>query len=224
MYAEPSYSKNPYRSVRSFPHYQMNIQNYPDGSTEPGTEAQYWDERIYHARTRITEYQTLVDGLVHLKPCLKRLRCPGGMWTLPGATRKALPRFDQFTQLETLMVPQAAIICIKLDNMRFQNVVGDFDLSPAAVLPPKLQYLRVFDAEASFLESVWLHELFVEQRDHARWPCLRQVEVLFGLTYGNVDQTVLKTTLEAKLGGLMKEVSFEVTLGIDDEVPSLSAL
>ena len=224
LYAEASYSKNPFRSVRAFPHYQTNIQNYPDISTalDTDTEEQYWDERIYQARTRITDYQNLVDNLGHLRPQLEILRLPGGFWTLPGGLRKPVPKFEKFAKLHTLVVPQAAILCIKLDNMRFQDVEGDFELSPMVVLPPKLQHLKIFDADAGLLRSRWLRELFVEQEICNRWPDLRKLEILFGPTYSDFELgKALTQPLQETFGKWIVGVTFEVIVGRDDEVPSL---
>ncbi|CAO2652190.1 Nn.00g004730.m01.CDS01 [Neocucurbitaria sp. VM-36] len=221
-YAEPSDSKNPFRSVRTFPHYQANIQNYPDESArlDPHVETQqYWDQRIYDARTDITDYQNLVDAIVHLRPRLESLRLPGGFWTLPGGMRKPLPRFVSFTQLRTLVVPQAAIISIKLDNMRFADVSGDFDLSPVTLLPPSLQDLKVFDAELSLLESNWLRDLFTTQKSCNLWPGLHRLEILFG-TYRKVDVDKLLTRSSHQLfWAWVDEATFEVLIGKDGDVP-----
>ncbi|KAH7377726.1 hypothetical protein BKA66DRAFT_467714 [Pyrenochaeta sp. MPI-SDFR-AT-0127] len=224
-YAETSEGKNPFRSVRAFPHYQINIQNYPDvdASLHPHVESQsYWDQRIYDARTTITDYQYLADLLVHLRPCLERLRLPGGFWTLPGGMRKPLPRFDQFTELEKLVVPQAAILSIKLDNMRFGEVVGDFTLSPTVVLPPRLKHLKVFDADVSLLESSWLREMFTEQKDCRRWPKLQQLEILLGYTCSDaeIEEIMAKTSQDA-FWKQVAQANFRVVVRRDSEVPSV---
>jgi hypothetical protein len=95
-------------------------------------------ENIKDARTKHTDYQNLVDSLLDMRPQLKSLRLPGDSWTLPGAMRKPLPRFDLFMELQRLVVPQAAILCITLDNMESPEVKGNFNLSPIGVLPPQL--------------------------------------------------------------------------------------
>ncbi|KAJ4375877.1 hypothetical protein N0V83_001155 [Neocucurbitaria cava] len=226
FYAEPSDSKNPFRSVRAFPHYQANIQNYPDVSSplDPNVEDQpYWDERIYDARTDITDYQNLVDAIVHLRPSLETLRLPGGFWALPGGMRKPLPRFDGFVQLKTLILPQAAIISIKLDNMRFADVSGDFDLSPITVLPSSLQNLKIFDADISLLASSWLWELFITQKNCNQWPELQRLEILFGPYgyYGEVEMLLSRQSQQV-FWTWVDEATFEVFVGKDDEVPSVS--
>ena len=227
-YAESSESKNPYRSVRAFPVYQANIQNYPDVSLPLAAEVAeepYWDRTIYDARTEITDYQNLVDGLVHVRPTLERLQLPGGFWTLPGAVRKQIPRFDQFTQLRTLVVPQAVIISIKLDKMRFDVVSGgDFDLSPSLALPRPLQHLKIFDVDAAFLESFWLRELFREQNEHCLWPALRCFEILLGPTYSDIEvEELLARRSGENFWKMVGDAHFEVVVGRDTEGPEFLA-
>jgi hypothetical protein len=226
-YAESSDSKNPYRSVRAFPAYQANIQHYPEISSsfvdEFVLDEQHWDHAIYDARTEVTDYQNLVDGMVHLRPTLQVLQLPGGFWTLPGAVRKPLPRFDQFAQLKKLIVPQAALISIKLDNMRFDAVFeGDFELLPTQALPTYLQHLKIFDVEVAFLESKWLQHLFREQHATNHWPVLGRVDILMG-------PTVTKSTLEdlkarrsdAEFWKLADDANFRVVVGRDEEGPDV---
>jgi hypothetical protein len=225
-YAESSESKNPYRSVRAFPVYQANIQNYPDVFTPLASEVAeepYWDRPIYDARTEITDYQNLVDGLVHTRPKLECLQLPGGFWTLPGAVRKPIPRFNQFKQLKTLVVPQAAIISIKLDNMRFDVVSGgDFQLSPSLALPRSLQHLKIFDVDAGFLTSIWLEDLFTEQKDRDLWPELRCLEILFGPTYSDLDfEGLLARRSEERFWAFADGASFEVIVSRDMEGPEV---
>jgi hypothetical protein len=225
-YAESSESKNPYRSVRAFPAYQANIQNYPDVSSPLASavvEEPYWDRAIYDARTEVTDYQNLVDGFVHLRPKLERLQLPGGFWTLPGAVRKPIPRFDRFAVLKTLVVPQAAIISLRLDNMRFDTVsAGDFELSPSLTLPRSLQHLKIFDADSGFIESVWLQELFCEQKDHRLWPELRCMEILFGATYSDNELEGLLTRRSGEsFWRLIDGASFNVVVGRDMEGPEV---
>jgi hypothetical protein len=226
-YAESSESKNPYRSVRAFPAYQANIQNYPDVSLPVASDVaneRYWDRAIYNARTQVTDYQNLVDGFVHLRSKLERLQLPGGFWTLPGAVRKPIPRFDQFTQLKALIVPLAAIVSIKLDNMRFDTVSdnGDFELSPSLALPRSLQYLKIFDVDAGFLESVWLQELFREQRDHRLWPELRCMEILLGATYSDDElERLLARRSGESFWKMVDGMSFNVVVGRDVEGPEV---
>jgi hypothetical protein len=225
-YAESSESKNPYRSVRAFPAYQANIQSYPGVSSPLTSDVEserYWDRAIYDARTEVTDYQNLVDGFVHLRLTLEHLQLPGGFWTLPGAVRKPIPRFDQFTQLKTLIVPQAAIISIKLDNMRFDTVSGgDFELSPALALPRSLQHLKIVDADAGFLESIWLQELFREQKDRRLWTELRCMEILFGATYSDNElEGLLVRRSGESFWKLMDGTSFNVVVGRDMEGPEV---
>jgi hypothetical protein len=225
-YAESSESKNPYRSVRAFPAYQANIQNYSDGSPPLASDVaneRYWDRAIYDARTEVTDYQNLVDGFVHLRSKLEHLQLPGGFWTLPGAVRKPIPRFDQFIQLKTLIVPQAAIISIKLDNMRFDTVSdGDFELSPSLALPRSLQYLKIFDVDAEFLESVWLQELFREQKDHRSWPELRYMEILFGATYSDKElEGLLVRRSDESFWKLVDGTNFNIVVGRDMQGPEV---
>jgi hypothetical protein len=226
-YAESSDCKNPYRSVRAFPAYQSNIQKYPDASSafadDVYIDEQHWDRAIYDARTEVTDYQNLVDGMVHLRPNLETLQLPGGFWTLPGAVRKPLPRFDQFVQLKKLVVPQAAIISIKLDNMRFDAIFeGDFELSPMQALPTCLQHLKIFDVDLAFLESKWLQDLFDEQKTKNQWPVLKCVEILMGPT---ISESSLRH-LQARESGdefwkLAGNANFEVVMGRDEEGPDV---
>jgi hypothetical protein len=77
FYAEPSSEKNPLQSVRAFPRYQANIQAYPNTPSlthDANYEEQWWDERVYEARTTWTDYQYLVDSLIHLRPHRESLR------------------------------------------------------------------------------------------------------------------------------------------------------
>jgi hypothetical protein len=225
FYAEPSLEKNPFKSVRAFPHYQANIQKYPAAASPADYDAYIhgtdWDERVYAARTEYTDYQYLVDSLFHIRPHLETLRLPGGFWTLPGASRKPLPRFELFPRLQRLAVPQAAILSIKLDNMRFpETVQGDFELLPMQVLSPQLQNLEIFDADTALLKSVWLQELFREQAVSRRWPELRQLEILFGPTFNDQELADLVARKEHDaFWKLADEASFRVLVGRDDDVP-----
>ncbi|KAH8726493.1 hypothetical protein GQ44DRAFT_825822 [Phaeosphaeriaceae sp. PMI808] len=225
FYGEPSCEKNPFRSVRAFPQYQTNIQTHPDlpspTDMDAALQSQNWDERVYDARTQWTDYQHLVDSLVHLRPHLETLKLPGGFWTLPGAMRKPLPRFDLFLQLRSLILPQAAIISIKLDNMRFSDTVHeDFELLPTSVLPSNLQHLRIFDVDVGLLGSSWLEELFHEQAAYCRWLKLLRLEIMFGPAFKDED---LKSFLEkkdyTKLWGFVDTAAFHVRFCRDDEVP-----
>ncbi|EUC39866.1 hypothetical protein COCMIDRAFT_110334, partial [Bipolaris oryzae ATCC 44560] len=219
-YAESSITKNPYRSLRSFPDYQVNIQIYPEVLAAPDLLE---DQSIYEARTNITDYQYLMDNLVHLRPSLKHLQLPGGFWTLPGAARKPIPRFDQFTQLRKLTVPQAALISIKLDNMRVDTVTpGDFELSALQVLPVSLQHLTIFDLDETFLGSKWLQGLFDEQKNHARWPEFRTLELLMGATFlDEALEALLARQSSAEFWAMVDEAGFDVVVGRDDLDPSL---
>ncbi|KAI4646576.1 hypothetical protein J4E93_004797 [Alternaria ventricosa] len=223
-YAESSDSKNPYRSVRAFPAYQANIQYYPTGPSafedDVYVDEQYWDRTIYDARSEVTDYQNLVDGMVHLRPNLETLQLPGGFWTLPGAMRKPLPRFDQFEQLKKLVIPQAALISIKLDNMRFDAVFeGDFELSPTQALPISLQHLKIFDVDLAFLESRWLQDLFGAQKAN-HWPRLQCVEILMGPTVTGLCLEELNARQRnAEFWKLVNEANFEVVVGRDEERP-----
>ncbi|CBX96095.1 hypothetical protein IAQ61_004923 [Plenodomus lingam] len=227
FYAESSDCKNPFRSVRAFPHYQANIQNYPDESDHLPlhVEDQYWDQRLYDARTEITDYQNLVDSIIHLRPTLETLRLPGGFWTLPGGMRKPLPRFDKFTQLSKLLIPQAAILSIKLDNMRLDDVVGDFDLSPKMALPPMLRHLVVFDADAPFLHSQWLLDFFGAQLGRKQWPGFEHLEIRLGYT---VEDDELERIIAGRSPSqktfctLARTAPFRTVVRRDDDVPSLS--
>ncbi|KAH7075165.1 hypothetical protein FB567DRAFT_184936 [Paraphoma chrysanthemicola] len=225
-YAEPSSEKNPFRSLRAFPHYQANIQSYPAAITETVTETSYWDERLYEARTQYTDYQYLVDTLVNVRSGLESLRLPGGFWTLPGAMRKPLPRFVLFPRLHTLVIPQAAILSIILNNMRFPEVVkGDFELLPTEVLPPKLRYLKIHDVDASLLQSEWLKDLFERQAEYNQWPELQELEILCGPM---IDDASLADLLERRsstdLWERIDKAAFKVTLGRDDDVPSIHGI
>jgi hypothetical protein len=228
-YAESSDCKNPYRSVRAFPAYQANIQYYPEASSsfadDVYVDEQHWDRAIYDARTEVTDYQNLVDGMVHLRPNLQTLQLPGGFWTLPGAVRKPLPRFDQFTQLEKLVVPQAAIISIKLDNMRFDAVFeGDFELSPMQALPTCLQHLKIFDVDLAFLQSKWLQDLFHKQRTKNQWPVLQCVEIMLGPTVtGEILENLQARRSGDEFWGLADRANFKVVVGRDEEGPDVLA-
>jgi hypothetical protein len=225
FYAEASSEKNPFRSVRAFPHYQANIQAYPDAPSTSDYDAStgdtYWDERLYAARTEWIDYQYLVDSLFHIRPHLKILRLPGGFWTLPGATRKPLPRFELFSQLQNLAIPQASMLSIKLYNMRFpETVQGDFELTPKDVLPPQVQNLEIFDADASLLQSSWIQALFAEQAACTRWPELRKLEILFGPTFADAELEELQAREScAPFWSLADIATFEVHVGRDDRVP-----
>jgi len=226
LYAEPSHEKNPFRSVRAFPHYQANIQTYPDEpcpQDRDATQSSVWDERVYDARTEWTDYQHLVDGLDRFRPHLQSLKLPGGFWTLPGAMRKPLPSFTSFVALQRLSLPQAAILSIKLDNMRFPETKhGDFDLLPRSALPSNLQHLRIFDADAELLLSTWLQQLFDEHAQWGAWPDLQTLEVLFGHTVDDVQlaDLIARRTWD-RFWVLADKAPFEVLLGRDDEVPSI---
>jgi hypothetical protein len=227
FYAEPSSEKNPFRSVRAFPHYQANIQAYPSAALssdyDVSTGDTYWDERLYAARTEWTDYQYLVDSLFHIRPHMRSLRLPGGFWTLPGATRKPLPRFVLFSQLQNLAVPQAAILSIKLFNMRFpETVQGDFDLSPVDVLPTGLQHLEIFDADVDLLQSNWLQALFDEQAAGKRWPILQKVEILFGpAVTGTELKDLLTRQTGSKFWALADQADFQISVRRDDGVPMI---
>ncbi|XP_014561344.1 hypothetical protein COCVIDRAFT_46868, partial [Bipolaris victoriae FI3] len=217
-YTESSVAKNPYRSLRSFPNHQANIQIYPEVSQSPQSGE---DHAIYEARTTITDYQCLVDNLVHLRQSLKHLQLPGGFWTLPGAARKPIPRFDQFTQLQKLTVPQAVLISIKLDNMQVDTVSqGDFELSASEVLPVSLQHLTVFDLDETFLGSKWLEGLFTEQKSHLRWPKFRTLELLMGPTFSDeMLEGLLARRISAAFWARVDEAGFDVVVGRDDLDP-----
>ncbi|KAH9881152.1 hypothetical protein J1614_001647 [Plenodomus biglobosus] len=226
FYAEPSDCKNPFRSVRAFPHYQANIQNYPDKSDclPLHVEDQYWDQRLYDARTEITDYQNLVDSIVHLRPTLETLRLPGGFWTLPGGMRKPLPRFDKFLQLSKLVVPQAAILSIRLDNMRLDDVAGDFVLSPKMALPPMLQHLEVFDVDAPFLHSQWLLDFFGAQLARKQWPAFKHLEICVGYTVEDeeLERLIARRSPSHKtFCALAQTAPFRIVVRRDDDVPSL---
>ncbi|KAI4939239.1 uncharacterized protein J4E92_000523 [Alternaria infectoria] len=224
-YAESSDSKNPYRSVRAFPAYQANIQYYPTGPSpledDVYVDEQHWDRTIYDARSEVTDYQNLVDGMIHLRPNLETLKLPGGFWTLPGAMRKPLPRFDRFAQLKKLVIPQAALISIKLDNMRFDAVFeGDFELSPTQALPISLQHLKIFDVDLAFLESRWLQDLFGVQKAENHWPRLQCVEILMGPTVTGLCLEGLKARQSnAEFWMLVDDANFEVVVERDEEGP-----
>lgn len=224
FYAEPSHEKNPYRSVRAFPHYQANIQTYPHEPTpldRDATQASFWDERVYDARTEWTDYQYLVDSLVHIRSNLQILRLPGGFWTLPGAMRKPLPSFTASSSLQRLVLPQAAILSIKLNNMRFAETEHrDFELLPTSVLPPKLQYLKIFDADAELLKSAWLVELFDEQAARTAWTDLLTLEILFGPTFNDIELAdLLARKTWAQFWESVDAATFRVLLDRDDELP-----
>ncbi|KAJ6196222.1 hypothetical protein J3E72DRAFT_245611 [Bipolaris maydis] len=222
-YAESSVAKNPYRSLRSFPAYQANIQIYPEVSLSPELIEGYWDQTIYEARTTVTDYQCLVDNLVHLRPSLKHLQLPGGFWTLPGAARKPIPRFDQFTQLRKLIVPQAALISIKLDNMRVDTVSqGDFELFASEVLPVSLRHLTIFDLDETFLRCKWLQRLFSEHKSHDQWPEFRTLKLLMGPTFSDeMLEALLARRVSAEFWTVVDEAGFDVIVGRDDLDPSL---
>jgi hypothetical protein len=228
FYAEPSSEKNPLQSVRAFPRYQANIQAYPNklsaNDDNSSLEEQWWDERVYEARTTWTDYQYLVDSLVHLRPHLESLRLPGGFWTLPGATRNLLPRFTQFPKLRHLMIPQAAVLSLKLDNMRFSDTVGgDFELGPTSVLPMSLQHLTIFDADAELLQSTWLEELFEEQTACCRWPDLLTVEIMLGPTFDEKELEDLRMKRSwASFWTLADRATFQVHTMRDDDEPTVS--
>jgi hypothetical protein len=227
FYAEPSSEKNPFRSVRAFPHYQANIQTYPDAPSpadfDSNADGAYWDERVYAARTDYTDYQYLVDSLVSIRPHLETLRLPGGFWTLPGASRKLIPRFQLFPKLQRLALPQAAILSIRLYNMRFpETVQGDFELLPTEVLPPRLRCLEIFDADADLLKSAWLQELFKEQGDHCRWPDLNRLEIFFRPMFDDKEfaDLVAKKSWDS-FWTLADDAAFQVLVGRDDDTPML---
>jgi hypothetical protein len=227
FYAEPSSEKNPFRSVRAFPHYQANIQTYPDAPSpadfDSHADGAYWDERVYAARTDYTDYQYLVDSLVNIRPHLETLRLPGGFWTLPGASRKLIPRFQLFPTLQRLALPQAAILSIKLYNMRFpETVQGDFELLPTEVLPPRLRCLEIFDADADLLKSAWLQELFQEQREHCRWPDFQRLEIFFGPMFDDKEFTDLVARKSwGSFWTLADDAVFQIIVDRDNDVPML---
>lgn len=175
------------------------------------------DRAIYDARTQVTDYQYLVDNLEHLRPKLQLLQLPGGFWTLPGAVQKPLPRFALFSQLKRLIVPQAALISIKLDHMRFDAVFrGDFELSPMQALPPLLVELTVFDADASFLSSAWLTEFFEDQKKNA-WPAFQRLNILFGATFSEQElKSLLEKRSSREYWSMVDEAQFEVNVWRDD--------
>ena len=135
--------------------------------------------------------------------------------------RKPIPRFDQFTQLKTLVVPQAAIISIKLDNMRFDAVFeGDFELSASMALPISLQHLKIFDVDAAFLGSEWLQGLFDVQKSHRQWPELQMLEILMGPTF--TDEALgelLARRSDEGLWAMTDDAVFRVVVGRDVEGP-----
>lgn len=225
FYAEATNEKNPFRSVRAFPHYQSNIQTYPDDvlGESPDTSNQSWDQRLYDARTEFTDFQHLVDSIHHLRPTLQTLRLPGGFWTLPGGARKSLPRFAQFFRLSKLTVPQAAIISLKLDNMvPLDENKGDFALSPSEALPPQIGHLTVFDAELGFLKSIWLITLMVEQSSHRRWANFQYLTILFGPSCTEEELNALKTRETfVPFWTLVNKTGLRITLGRDDNIPML---
>lgn len=138
---------------------------------------------------------------------------------MPGAVQKPLPRFTQFSQLKRLIVPQAALISIKLDNMRFDAVfMGDFKLSPAQSLPPCLVELTVFDAEAIFPSSAWLTGLFEDQKKKNMWPAFKKLKILFGATFSERE---LRLLLERRSGSyfwnMVDEAQLEVEVWRDEE-------
>jgi hypothetical protein len=221
-YAESSEGKNPYRSIQAFPNHQANIQNYPDESALSDDEDDFadedWDRFLYNSRSQITDYQNLLDNIIHLRPHLEALQLPGGFWTLPGAFRKPLPKFDKFAQLKRLVVPQAAIISIEIPNMYSDILSGDFELSPLLALPPTLEYLRIFDVDAGFLESSWLAELFEEQRGSNQWPALSCVEILFGPTYSDLElKELLGRRSDHAFWVQVDRATFKVLVGRDME-------
>jgi hypothetical protein len=225
FYAEPSDEKNPFRSVRAFPSSQINIQTYPDDPTPAELDewSSVWDERVYDARTEWTDYQYLVDCLVHTRPRLRSLKLPGGFWTLPGATRKPLPSFTSFPELRVLVLPQAAILSIKLDSMHHAETEhNDFELRPVAVMPPEVQHLKIFDADADLLQSEWLKDLL---GDGTCWPALHTVEILFGSTFDAEELYDLRARKTwYGFWTLADKASFQVLVGRDDdEVPSIGA-
>ncbi|KAF2821787.1 hypothetical protein CC86DRAFT_358811 [Ophiobolus disseminans] len=226
FYAEPSHEKNPFRSVRAFPHYQANIQTYPDEPSprdRDATQDIFWDERVYEARTEWTNHQYLVDSLIRIRPSLQSLKLPGGFWTLPGAMRKPLPSFTSFPSLQRLDLPQAAMLSIKLDNMRFlETEHGDFRLLPTTVLPPTLQELRIFDADANLLHSEWLRQLFNEHATRKTWPDLQKLEIIFGPTFNNVELADLLARRACEQFRMLSDkAAFQVLLRRDEEVPSI---
>ncbi|KAF1919396.1 hypothetical protein BDU57DRAFT_546069 [Ampelomyces quisqualis] len=228
LYAEPSAEKNPFKSVRAFPHYQTHIQTYPDAPSadyDATTGEESWDERVYAARTEWTDYQYLVDSLLHIRPQLERLQLPGGFWTLPGAARKPLPRFERFPRLQVLVLPQAAVISIKLECMRHQGTThGDFDLIPTQVLPPNLRHLEIFDADDQLLRSEWLQVLFKEQAACNRWPELRKLEISFGPTFNDKEYADLVTRKSSTpFWTLVDKATFQIEFGRDSEVPMVRA-
>jgi len=225
FYAEASTEKNPFRSVRAFPHYQANIQAYPEppllSDYDASTGDTYWDERLYAARTEWTDYQYLVDSLVHVRPHLQSLRLPGGFWTLPGAMRKPLPRFELFSQLRHLALPQAAILSTKLFNMRHpETVVGDFNLTPIDVLPSGLRFLEIFDADTELLQSHWMRVLFEEHSAGGCWPDLQKMELLLGPALSDEElQSLLARSSCTEFWTLACRAAFEVHLKRDDRIP-----
>lgn len=164
-----------------------------------------------------------MDNLVHLRPSLKHLQLPGGFWTLPGAARKPIPRFDQFTQLRKLIVPQAALISIKLDNMRVDTVSqGDFELFASEVLPVSLRHLTIFDLDETFLRCKWLQRLFSEHKSHDQWPEFRTLKLLMGPTFSDeMLEALLARRVSAEFWTVVDEAGFDVIVGRDDLDPSL---
>lgn len=228
FYAEPSSEKNPFRSVRAFPHYQANIQTYPTPPKTSDYDASvrdtFWDERVYAARTEWTDYQFLVDSLYHIRPKLETLQLPGGFWTLPGAARKPLPRFDKFSRLKTLVVPQAALMSIKLYNMRLPDTGhGDFDLLPDVVFPATLKRLTIFDANEKLLDSAYLDELFAGRAADGRKHDfeLEQLEILFGPMFTDEEiKRLLRKSVWPHFWAMVDRAKFKVLLGRDGMVPA----
>jgi hypothetical protein len=104
--------------------------------------------------------------------------------------------------------------------MQSDAVGGDFELSPLLALPPTLEYLKIFDVDAGFLESLWLNELFEGQRDSNHWPALLCVEILLGPTCNDLE---LKELLGRRSGHAFWEqadrATFKVLIGRDMEGP-----
>ncbi|KAH7392210.1 hypothetical protein DE146DRAFT_757948 [Phaeosphaeria sp. MPI-PUGE-AT-0046c] len=226
FYAEPSSEKNPFKSVRAFPHYQANIQAYPATPSIADYDASardtFWDERVYAARTDWTDYQFLVDSLHHIRPRLETLKLPGGFWTLPGAARKPIPRFDKFSRLKTLVVPQAAVLSIKLYNMRFPDTTdGDFELLPSLVFPPTLKRLKIFDADADLLDSRWLEELLTGHGAESHEFELEHLEILFGPMFDDAElEKIQAKTAYSPFWTMVDQATFQVIVGRDEMVPA----
>ncbi|OAL55180.1 hypothetical protein IQ07DRAFT_659144 [Pyrenochaeta sp. DS3sAY3a] len=164
-----------------------------------------------------SEYWNLVTCCVHLEGCLEELRLPGGVWGHRRYPRKWFPLFGKFGCLKKLVIPQDAVF--------LNNVDPEDDFSPLTALPISLQELKIFDANLDLIECRWLQKLFDVQEHHPAFPELKRLEILLKnvVSDADLDELVSKRGHPA-FWIRVAEAPFMVSVGRDDEIPSLCPL